>query len=55
MVPRQGPMNGIQYRTTTISGFIFFNSLPTLIQLNGFMELIRVWMSRPAGAGTSVN
>jgi hypothetical protein len=33
IVPSAGPINGIQKRTTIISGFSFFNLLPTLIQL----------------------
>ena len=54
IVPSAGPINGIQNRTTIISGFSFFNLLPTLIQLNGLIELISERIIKPSGAGSSV-
>ena len=38
IVPKQGPMNGIQNLITTISGLSFFILLPILNQLNGLTE-----------------
>ena len=55
MVPRQGPINGIQKRTTTTSGFMFLTWLPTLIQFNGFTEFMAEIILIPFGAGASVN
>ena len=54
IVPSSGPINGIQKRTTIISGFSFFNLLPTLIQLKGLIELISERITKPSGAGSSV-
>ena len=52
IVPRHGPMNGNQYLTTIISGFIVFNSLPTVIQLTGFTELIFTLIGIFSGGGS---
>jgi hypothetical protein len=52
MVPRQGPINGSQKRTTTILGFIFLICFPTFSQLNGFMEFILTKIFRFFGAGS---
>src|SRR5664279_524625 len=53
MVPRAGPMNGSQYRTTISSGISFFSLLPMRSQLNGLMELITECIKVPTG-GASV-
>ena len=52
MVPKQGPMNGSQYLTTTISGFSRDRRVPTLIQLIGLIEFIRTRMLRSFGGGS---
>src|SRR6185312_6989285 len=52
IVPRQGPIKGSQYLTTIISGFIFFNSFPTLIQFKGFTELIFILIGILSGAAS---
>src|SRR6187549_1717000 len=54
IVPSAGPIKGIQKRTTIISGFSFLNLLPTLIQLNGLIELISERITNPSGAGSLV-
>ena len=54
IVPNAGPINGNQKRTTTRSGLSLRNRLPVRIQLKGLMELMTVWMVKPAGAGSSV-
>jgi hypothetical protein len=35
-----------------MSGFNFFNLVPVINQLKGLIELITLWMVRPAGAGS---
>src|SRR5687768_11051700 len=51
--PSATPKKGIQKRTTTISGFSLLSCFPTLIQFNGFIELISGFTSIPSGAGSS--
>ena len=53
MVPKAGPINGNQYRTTMISGFSFFNSFPTLIQFKRIDGINRRFIFRSAGAAVS--
>ncbi len=54
-VPRLGPINGSQKRTTTWSGFSRASNHPTRNQLKGFTELIKVRICKPGGAVSSVN
>ena len=54
IVPSAGPINGIQNRTTIMSGFSFLSWLPTFIQLNGFIEFIIDRIPNPSGAGSFV-
>ncbi len=55
IVPRQGPMKGIQNRTMTSSGFFFFSFNPTSIQFKGLIELIRVRIVNSLGGGVVTN
>ena len=53
MVPRAGPMNGIQNRTTIKSGFNLAICRTAFHQLIGFMELIEGTILTPSGPNRS--
>jgi len=55
MVPKQGPINGSQYRMITISGRSFEILFPILIQLKGLTELMDRTILMPSGAAFSEN
>src|SRR5512138_3669778 len=55
IVPSAGPINGNQNLTTIISGFLYRNQFPTLIQLIGLTEMIAEWITRFSGGGSSLN
>jgi hypothetical protein len=48
-------MNGSQYLTTMISGFIFLSLFPTKIQFSGFIELITELILTFSGGGSEEN
>ena len=52
IVPKQGPIKGIQYLTITKSGFDFRILFPTNNQFNGFIELMQILIVKFVGAGS---